>query len=223
LKILIVEDEFALADTLGQLLKRNNYDIDIVYDGEAGVDYARSGIYDLIVMDLMLPKKDGIQAIKELRKTGVKTPVLILTAKDDIRNKVSGLDSGADDYLTKPFSTEELMARIRALSRRKSEVTSNYIKYGDLILEISDLSVNCKGNKINLTLKEYNLTELLINHKNTVVTKELLLEKVWGYSSDANYNNIEVYISFLRKKLLFLQSAVKIKTVRGIGYSIDEV
>lgn len=221
-KILVVEDEFALADTLGQLLKRNNYDADIVYDGEAGFDYAQCEIYDLIIIDLMLPKKDGISVIKSLGKENVTTPVLILTARDNIESKVLGLDSGADDYLTKPFSTDELMARIRALSRRKSEIIDNCIKYGDLTLELSDLSLSCKIRKIKLTLKEYNIMEFLINQKNTVVTKEMLLEKIWGYSSDANYNNVEVYISFLRKKLTFIQSNVKIKTVRGIGYNIEE-
>lgn len=222
MRILIVEDELHLAEALVQILKKNNYTVDSVNDGESGLDSALSSIYDLIILDIMLPKMDGISLLKNIRKEGISTPVILLTAKGEISDKVIGLDSGADDYLPKPFATEELLARIRALSRRKGEVLpDNTLQYGDIELNTAALKLSKGSREVKLILKESELLELLILRKNAVTSKELIIEKVWGYDSEAEYNHVEVYISFLRKKLLFLESDVSINTIRGIGYVLE--
>ncbi|KUO75280.1 MAG: two-component system response regulator [Clostridia bacterium BRH_c25] len=222
MRILIVEDELHLAEALTQILRKNNYTVDSVNDGESGLDNALSGIYDLIVLDIMLPEMDGISILKNIRKEGISTPVILLTAKGDISDKVAGLDSGADDYLAKPFATEELLARIRALSRRKSEVLpDNTLQYGDIELAPSTLKLSKGSKDVKLILKESELLELLILRKNAVTSKELIIEKIWGFDSEVEYNHVEVYISFLRKKLLFLDSIVSINTIRGIGYVLE--
>lgn len=223
MRILIVEDEIHLAEALTQILKKNNYSVDAVYDGEAGLDNALSNIYDLIVLDIMLPKMNGISILKNIRKEGLSTPVILLTAKGEISDKVAGLDSGADDYLAKPFATEELLARIRAMSRRKGEViVDNTLKLGDIELNPSTLKLFSGNKEVKLILKESELLELLISRKNAATSKELIIEKLWGFDSDVEYNHVEVYISFLRKKLSFLNSNVKINTVRGVGYILEE-
>ena len=222
MRILIVEDELHLAEALTQILRKNNYTVDSVNDGESGLDNALSGIYDLIVLDIMLPEMDGISILKNIRKEGISTPVILLTAKGDISDKVAGLDSGADDYLAKPFATEELLARIRALSRRKSEVLpDNTLQYGDIELAPSTLKLSKGSKDVKLILKESELLELLILRKNAVTSKELIIEKIWGFDSEVEYNHVEVYISFLRKKLVFLNSDVIINTVRGVGYVLE--
>lgn len=223
MRILVVEDERRLAEAIVQLLKKNNYTADSVYNGEDGLDYAMSGIYDVIILDLMLPKLDGISLVKELRRRQNAVPVIMLTAKNDISDKVRGLDSGADDYLGKPFDTEELLARIRALGRRKGEINQNHaLSFKDIELSKSRLMLSClnSGEEIKLTLKEAELLEYLINNKNSVLSKEQIIEKVWGFDSDAEANHVEVYISFIRKKLKCIGSCVTISTVRGIGYSL---
>lgn len=223
MRILIVEDEVHLAEALTQILRKNNYTVDAVNDGEAGVDNALSNIYDLIILDIMLPKMDGISALKEIRKEGLSTPVILLTAKGEISDKVLGLDSGADDYLPKPFATEELLARIRAIARRKGEVAQdNTLRFGDLQLAPDTLRLGCKDKEVKLILKESELLELLINRKKSTSSKELIIEKLWGFDSEVEHNHVEVYISFLRKKLNHLCSNVKITTVRGIGYILEE-
>lgn len=222
MRILIVEDEAHLAEALTHILKKHNYTVDSVYDGEAGLDYALSNIYDVIVLDIMLPKMDGISIVKRLRREGIDTPVLLLTAKGEVRDKVIGLDSGADDYLAKPFNTEELLARIRAISRRRGSVSAdNSLKYGDITLDVSKLSLTCGSKEITLTLKESELLEFLMNNGEMVSVKERIIEKLWGYDSDAEANHVEVYISFIRKKLKYVGSKVAINTVRGIGYSLS--
>ncbi len=223
MRILIVEDEVHLAEALTQILRKNNYTVDAVTDGEAGVDNALSNIYDLIILDIMLPKMDGISALKEIRKEGLSTPVILLTAKGEISDKVLGLDSGADDYLPKPFATEELLARIRAIARRKGEVAQdNTLRFGDLQLAPDTLRLGCKDKEVKLILKESELLELLINRKKSTSSKELIIEKLWGFDSEVEHNHVEVYISFLRKKLNHLCSNVKITTVRGVGYILEE-
>lgn len=223
MRILIVEDEIHLAEAVTQILKKNNYTVDAVYDGESGLDNALSNIYDLIVLDIMLPKMDGISILKRIREEGLSTPVILLTAKGEISDKVAGLDSGADDYLAKPFATEELLARIRALSRRKGEViVDNTLKFGDIEFNPSTLKLSSGNKEVKLILKESELLELLISRKNIATSKELIIEKLWGFDSDVEYNHVEVYISFLRKKLNFLNSEVKINTVRGVGYILEE-
>jgi two-component system, OmpR family, response regulator ArlR len=223
MRILVVEDELHLAEALTQILKKNNYTVDTVNDGEAGLDNALSNIYDLIILDIMLPKMDGISILKEVRKEGLGVPVILLTAKGEISDKVAGLDSGADDYLPKPFAAEELLARIRALSRRKGEVLAdNNLTFGDIELNISTLKLTKGSKEVKLILKESQLLELLITRKNSASSKELIIEKLWGFDAEVEHNHVEVYISFLRKKLLFLNSRVIINTVRGVGYILGE-
>jgi len=222
MRILIVEDEVHLAEALVQILRKNNYTADAVYDGEAGLDNVLSGIYDLVILDIMLPKMDGISILKKMREERISTPVILLTAKGDVSDRVIGLDSGADDYLAKPFATEELMARIRALSRRKGEfIQNNTLEFGDIELNTSSLMLSKSFKNVKLTLKESELLELLIMRKNSVTPKELIIEKLWGFDSDVEYNHVEVYISFLRKKLQYLDSKVCISTIRGVGYALE--
>ncbi|WP_213974586.1 response regulator transcription factor [Tepidanaerobacter acetatoxydans] len=222
MRILIVEDELHLAEALTQILKKNNYTVDAVHDGESGIDNALSGIYDLIILDIMLPKMNGISILKHMRKQEIATPVILLTAKGEISDKVMGLDSGADDYLPKPFATEELLARIRALSRRKGDILpDSSLKYGDIELDALNLKLSKDSKDVKLTLKESELLEFLMLRKNIVTSKELIIEKLWGFDSEVEPNNVEVYISFLRKKLSFLNSKVSIVTVRGVGYILE--
>ncbi len=221
MRILVVEDERHLAEALSHILKKNKYTVDVANDGETGLDNALSGIYDVIVLDIMLPKTDGITILKTLRSEGFDTPVILLTAKSDVSDKVRGLDSGADDYLAKPFNTDELLARIRALGRRRGEITapSGILSFGDITLNTSALMLSAKG-EIKLTLKESELLEYLIVNKDIVCSKEQIIEKLWGFDSEAEANHVEVYISFLRKKLAFVHSSVSINTVRGVGYTL---
>lgn len=222
MRILIVEDELHLAEALTQILRKNNYTVDAAHDGEVGLDNALSDIYDVIILDIMLPKIDGITILKEIRKEGLSTPVILLTAKGEISDKVIGLDSGADDYLAKPFATEELLARIRALSRRKGEVLSdNTLKFGDIELNTNSLKLSCDSKEMKITLKESELLDLLISRKNSATSKEIIIEKIWGFDSEVEHNHVEVYISFLRKKLTYLSSQVIINTVRGVGYILE--
>lgn len=222
MRILIVEDEIHLSEALAQILRKNNYIVDVANDGITGLDNALSGIYDLIILDIMLPGMDGISVLKSLREDGISTQVILLTAKGQISDKVTGLDSGADDYLSKPFATEELLARIRAAVRRRGEVLpDDNLRFGDIELNVSTLKLSKGDNEIKLILKESQLLELLILRKTSITSKELIIEKLWGFDSDAEHNNVEVYISFLRKKLASLSSSVLINTVRGIGYVLE--
>lgn len=222
MRILLVEDEKPLAEAIAQILKKNNYTVDMVHDGEEGLDYGLSDIYDLILLDIMLPKMNGLEVLKQLRHNHIKTTVLMLTAKSQIEDKVLGLDSGADDYLAKPFATEELLARIRALSRRKSDILADdVLSYGDIQLNTTTLTLSKDSKEIKLTLRESELMEFLILRKNTLSSKELIIEKLWGFDSNAEHNHVEVYVSFLRKKLQYLTSNVKISTTRGVGYGLE--
>lgn len=222
MRILLVEDEIHFAEALAQIIKKNNYTIDAVYNGRDGLDYALSDIYDVILLDIMLPEMNGLEVLKELRKEGIKTPVLLLTAKGEISDKVKGLDCGADDYLPKPFATEELLARIRAMSRRKGEIVNDgTLKYGDIELDTTGLKLIKDDTEVKITLRESELLEFLIIRKGMVTSKELILEKLWGFDSEAEYNHVEVYISFLRKKLSFIDSQVTIITIRGVGYTLE--
>lgn len=222
MRILLIEDEKFLAEALVQILIKNHYSVDNVYNGEDGLDYALSGVYDVILLDIMLPKMDGLTVLKNLRKEDLITPVIMLTARSEIADKVAGLDSGADDYLPKPFDTEELLARIRALVRRKGEITStnNTISFGDITLFPDLLKISTKTEEIKISAKEYNLLEYLIKNSQIVLSKEQIIEKVWGYDSDAADNHVEVYMSFLRKKLAHINSEVNILTIRGAGYKL---
>ncbi|MDF2715874.1 MAG: transcriptional regulator [Paenibacillus sp.] len=222
MRILIIEDEVGLAEALTQILRKHHYSVDTVHDGRSGLDNVLSGIYDLLLLDIMLPEMDGITLLRTIRGKGISTPVILLTAKGEIPDKIAGLDYGADDYVAKPFSTEELLARIRAALRCKSEVIPDVtLKFGDTELNTANLKLACKGKELKLILKESELLELLMSRKHAVTSKEQIIEKLWGFDSEVEYNNVEVYISFLRKKLAFLNSSVRISTIRGVGYVLE--
>ena len=223
MRILIIEDEVRLAQTLSDLLRRQGYTTDICHDGVSGLDNASSEIYDLVLLDAMLPGMDGFTLLQQLRGEGHAVPVLMLTARSDVTDKVHGLDSGADYYLTKPFEPQELLACIRLLLRRGSTEVKldDAVTWGDLRLENSTFTLNCQERSVHLSRREYDLMELLMRNGAQIVTKEQLLLKVWGYDSEAEDNNVEVYISFLRRKLTHLHSAVRIKTIRMVGYCLE--
>ncbi|TEB06039.1 Response regulator MprA [Pelotomaculum schinkii] len=221
MRILVVEDEIRLAEALGQIMAEQKYTVDIVHDGAAGLDYAMSGLYDVIVLDVMLPKKSGFEVVRTLRANKNTTPVLLLTAKDDITDKVTGLDCGADDYMTKPFSGEELLARIRALSRRQGDVVLEELSFADLTLNLSTYTLSRGSKSVRLGFKEYQVLKLLMSNPKLVFPKEDIIIKVWGMESGAEDNNVEAYISFLRKKFFFLGSKVNISTVRKVGYRLE--
>jgi len=221
MRILIVEDERRLAEA--QILKKHRYTVDAVHDGRDGLAYALTGVYDVIVLDIMLPRMDGISVLRQLRREKVSTPVILLTARGEVADKVAGLDSGADDYLAKPFATEELLARIRAASRRRGEVPPDaLLRLGDIALDPASLVLSSGDRQVRLVLKEKELLEQLIARRNTVTPKEMIIEKLWGFDSEAGDNHVEVYISLLRKKLAHLGSRVAIQTVRGVGYRLAE-
>ncbi len=221
MRILIVEDEKGLNEALKAILEKSGYVTDSAYNGTDGLDFALSGIYDLIILDIMLPKISGLAILGELRQSGVSTPVLLLTAKSEVEDKIKGLDTGADDYLTKPFDTGELLARVRALTRRKGEIMDDELRYGDLCLRRSTQELSRGSSSIRLGFKEFQLLEILIMNKNQIVLKDTLCEKVWGPEDGSEYNNVEVYISFLRKKLSHLHSEVTIKSARNLGYTME--
>ena len=223
MRILIIEDEVRLAKTLSQLLYRQGYSCDICHDGLTGLDNARSGIYDLVILDAMLPGLDGFSLLQQLRSEGSPIPVLMLTARSDVADRVRGLDSGADYYLTKPFDAQELLACVRLLLRRSGSEsrTDDAILCGDLRLEPGSFLLSCGQRSVRLSRREYDLLELLMRNSKIILTKEQILLKVWGYDSDAEDNNAEVYISFLRRKLAHLHSTVKIKTIRLVGYCLE--
>lgn len=221
MRILIVEDEVLLAQTLAEILSEQRYAVDVVHDGVTGYDYASSGQYDAVVLDIMLPAMDGLELLSRLRRERDSTPVLILTAKAAVADKVQGLDAGADDYLTKPFSPEELLARVRAISRRTGEMALDELAYGDISLQLSACTL-CRGNKsVRLGYKEFEVLRILMVNSSMIVPKEDLLVKVWGVDSNAVDNNVEAYISFLRKKLAFLESQVHIHSARKVGYYLE--
>lgn len=221
MQILIVEDEVRLANALAQILREQKYIVDAVYDGRDGFDYAASGQYDVIVLDVMLPSMDGFQVVRSLREKRIQTPVLLLTAKDELRDKVHGLDCGADDYMTKPFAPEELCARIRALSRRQGDVVLDEMTFDDLTLNLSTYDLSRGSKSIHLGYKEFEVLRILMSNPHTIVPKDDLINKVWGAASSAEDNNVEAYISFLRKKFYFLGSRVQIATIRKVGYHLE--
>lgn len=224
MKILIIEDEYGLADAISEILKNENFVTTIVTDGEEGEYEALSGIYDLILLDVMLPKKDGFEILKSIRNEKIKTPVIMLTAKSEIDDKLQGLEHGADDYITKPFHMRELLARIKAVLKRTNNLDElNILEFNGLKLNLDTCQMSCEDNSITINGKEMELLQLLIVNKNQVLNRELITSKIWGYDSDAEYNNVEVYISFIRKKIKLLNANVKIKSVRGIGYKLEAI
>jgi len=221
LRILIVEDEKRLAQTIADLLTINNYIVDISYDGEDGLNNAMSDIYDAIILDVMLPKINGYDLLKLLRNNGKNTPILMLTAKSELEDRIKGLNLGSDYYLTKPFETEELIACLRVILRRKGPIQPQELSFGDILLNVSSAELFCDSRSVRLRAKELELLRLLIENNSRLTSKETLQLKVWGYDSEAEGNVVEVYMSFLRKKLLHLKSKVKINAVRFIGYRLE--
>ena len=223
MNILIIEDEYSLADAVAETLKSENFNVCIKTNGEDGEDEALTENYDLILLDVMLPEKNGFDILKYLRQEKIKTPVIMLTAKSEIDDKLNGLEHGADDYITKPFAMRELMARIKAVLKRTNNIEdTNCLEYGDLVLDLKNAKLKCKDNEIQISGKELELLEQLLLNKSQILSKESLIERIWGYESDAEYNSVEVYITFIRRKLKLIESKVNIKAVRGIGYKLEE-
>ncbi len=220
MRILVVEDEKRLAKALEAILQKEKYMVDTVYDGQDGYDYAVAGIYDAIVLDVMLPYMDGFTVAKKLREQKIDTPILMLTAKDSVEDKISGLDFGADDYMTKPFAPSELLARIRSITRRKGEVILDKAEFSDLSLDLSSGELSCNGKSVHLNFKEFEIMKLFMTNPQATYSKDDLITKVWGYDSDATDNNVEAYVSFLRKKLAHIGSKTKIDSIRKVGYKI---
>lgn len=223
MRLLLVEDEVRLSQALVEILQKNHYGVDAVYTGSEGLKYAQSGIYDAIILDVMIPELSGWEILKKIREEKNNVPVLMLTARDEMEDKIYGLDLGADDYMTKPFNTDELLARIKALTRRRGEVKENCLEFGDLLFDKDKCEISKKGGEsIKLSLKEFQILDLLFDNPGQIIDKERIISKIWGGDSDAEYNNVEVYISFLRKKMETLKINTKIRTARGIGYSLEE-
>ena len=224
MRILVVEDEYKLADLIASRLKKEKYEVDVSLDGEDGLYNAESGIYDLIILDVMLPKMNGFEILSEIRDEGITSKVIMLTAKSMLEDKLTGLNGGANDYLTKPFHMDELIARVNIQLRQDvSSVKKDYIEFGDLQLNIATSSLFCtsSGESINVINKEFQLLEYFINNPNRILTKEQIYDKVWGYDNEIESNNLEAYLSFIRRKLKAVGSTVNIKAVRGMGYRME--
>ena len=221
MKLLYAEDEAALSEAVVDILSYHNYTVDAVYDGREALDYARNEAYDGIILDVMMPKLSGLEVLRELRRSGCRTPVLLLTAKSEVEDRIEGLDAGADDYLPKPFAMGELLARVRAMLRRREEFTPNVIQCGDLQLNQQNAELCCGENCVVLPRLEYKLMELLMLNRGICLSTEEILVKVWGYETEADVGVVWVYISYLRKRLSALGSTVEIKARRGLGYTLE--
>ena len=220
-RILIIEDETRLAGTLADMVGTAGYTADVSHDGETGLDNALSGIYDAVVLDVMLPRLNGFDVLKRMRQAGIRTPVLMLTARSDLSDRVHGLDLGADYYLTKPFENAEFLACLRAILRRQGDITPESLAFGDLTLTPTLGALSCGGRTLTLSARELEIMRLLMVSQHAIVPKETLLLKVWGYDSDVNDNSVEAYISFLRKKLTLLRSSVTLSVTRRLGYRLE--
>lgn len=223
MKLLLAEDEHALSEAIALFLEHNNFSVDAVYDGQEALDYILSERYDGILLDIMMPKMDGLTVLKRLREQGIKTPVMMLTAKSEVRDRVEGLDLGADDYLPKPFAMAELLARVRALTRRSGEFVPNTLTMGDTSLDRDRFELRCGGKSLRLSKKEYQMMEMLLLNRGRLLSTEQFMSRIWGYDSDAEINVVWVYISYLRKKLSQLGSTLQISAVRGRGYVLEEM
>jgi DNA-binding response OmpR family regulator len=222
MRLLLAEDERALSNALVAILKHNNYSVDAVYNGQDALDYLETGLYDAAILDIMMPQKDGLTVLKELRSRGDDLPVLILTAKSEIEDKVAGLDSGADDYLTKPFASQELLARLRAMLRRNAPQTNNILSFGNAILNRLTYELTVGDKSLRLGHKEFQMLEMLMLAPGNIVSTERFMEKIWGYESDAEISVVWVYLSYLRKKLASLSADIQIKANRNIGYFLEK-
>ena len=223
MRLLLAEDERSLSRAVKAILEKNNYSVDAVYDGEEAMDYLDAGNYDGVILDVMMPKRDGISVLRELRARGSAVPVLILTAKSEIDDKVLGLDSGANDYLTKPFNSRELLARIRAMTRSQTAQTSSELRVGNITLDQATFELKGPGGSFRLANKEFQMLEMLMANPKSLISTERFMEKVWGYDSEADISVVWVYISYLRKKLAALKADIQIKATRNAGYSLEEI
>ena len=223
MRLLFAEDEKSLSRAITAILKNNHYEVDAVYDGEEALAYLECGTYDGAILDIMMPKKDGLTVLKEIRRQGINTPVLMLTAKAEIDDRVLGLDSGANDYLTKPFAAPELLARIRAMTRTQMTQNTSSLSFGNLSLNQTSFELSSPSASYQLTNQEFQLLELLMANPGQVLSSDRLLEKIWGYESDADPSVIWVYISYLRKKLTALNASVRIRAIRNAGYRLEEI
>ncbi|HIZ83723.1 MAG TPA: response regulator transcription factor [Firmicutes bacterium] len=222
MRLLFAEDEKSLSKAVGTILEKNNYSVDAVYDGEEALAYLSSGNYDGVILDIMMPKMDGITVLKNMRERGDRTPVLLLTAKSEVDDKVLGLDSGANDYLTKPFAAKELLARIRAMTRSQSVHTASQLHVGNITLDSATFTLYSQSGSFRLANKEYQMMELLMRNPGHILSAEQFMDRIWGYDSDTEINVVWVYISYLRKKLEALQADIQIKATRNVGYSLEE-
>ncbi|WP_108849467.1 response regulator transcription factor [Clostridium drakei] len=223
MRILLAEDEKELSNALVAILKHNNYSVDAVYNGADALEYGLSQNYDVIILDIMMPKMNGLETLENLRKKGIHTPILMLTAKAEIEDRIVGLDAGADDYLSKPFAMGELLARVRAMTRRKSEFTPNLIKIGNISLNKENYELSNKKSSLRLGNKEFQMLEMLMSNPKCLISTEQFMERIWGYDAEAEINVVWVYISYLRKKLASLNANIKIKAGRGVGYKLEEI
>ena len=221
MKLLLAEDERELSGAVVRVLKHNNYTVDAVYDGAEALEYLTYGKYDGVILDIMMPKADGLTVLRTIRAQGNNVPVILLTAKSEVDDRVEGLDAGADDYLSKPFAMKELLARIRAMTRRKNDVISTYT-VGNLTLNPKQFTISADKGEIRLSGKEFQMMEMLVKNGNVLISTEKFMESVWGYDSEAEINGVWVYISSLRKKLQSIGANVNIKAVRGLGYRLEK-
>ena len=223
MRLLLAEDEKELSDALVAILKHNNYSVDAVYNGEDALHYLEADNYDGAILDIMMPKMDGITVLQNIRAKGNDVPILILTAKSEVDDRVLGLDSGADDYLSKPFAAKELLARIRSVTRRRTEAVSSVLNVGNLSLDCTTFELKSSTDTIRLPNKEFQIMELLAANPGQVISTERFMEKIWGYDSEADVGVVWVYISYLRKKLAALHANIQIKASRNAGYSLEEI
>lgn len=221
MRLLLAEDEKEMSAAVETILKHNNYSVDCVYNGADALDYLETGLYDGAILDIMMPKMDGITVLKKVRAENIDVPVLLLTAKSEIDDKVGGLDAGADDYLTKPFAMKELLARVRSITRRRGEVTDSTLKCGDLSLDTLSYILSCGEKSVRLQNKEFQMLEMFMKSSGQIFSADKFMDKIWGYDSDTELNVVWVYISYIRKKLTEIGSTVKIKAVRGVGYTLE--
>lgn len=222
MKILLAEDERKLASAIVAFLKSEKYDVDYVEDGNSALSSLETGMYDIAIMDVMMPEMNGFEVVRSARNAGIKTPILILSAKSEVDDKITGLDNGADDYLTKPFQMKELHARLRAIVRRSTNIQDDSIHFADLSLNIENATLSCSttGHSVRLSEKEFRILEYMIANQGKIMTRDQLTIKIWGFDNEAEYNNVEVYMTFTRKKLHFVGTKVEIKAIRGLGYEL---
>ena len=221
MRILLAEDEKEMSNAIAAVLKHEHYSVDAVYDGQDALDYLETGLYDGAILDIMMPKMDGISVLKEIRKKGMDVPVILLTAKSEIDDKVEGLDAGADDYLTKPFAMKELLARLRSITRRQGEVTDNVVEFSNLKLDRATFTISTEKDSLRLANKEFQMLEMLLSNPGQIISTDQFMDKIWGYDTETELNVVWVYVSYLRKKLSKIGAKVNIKAARGVGYLVE--